>query len=71
MIDEFRLTRPAGLALRAACGSLTRSTRLLIFEVTERLILTLSFNNQQSIPLRLTATLASASLSEFVYKDQG
>jgi len=33
---DFRLTRPAGLALRAACGSLSRSARLLIFDLEER-----------------------------------
>jgi hypothetical protein len=47
-VDEFRLTRPTGLALRAACGSLSRSARLLIFEVTGRQILFLSFKNPKS-----------------------
>jgi len=48
LIDEFRLTWPAGLALRAACGSLSRSARLLIFEVTGRQIRSLSFKNPKS-----------------------
>jgi hypothetical protein len=33
MIVELRLMSPAGLTLRAACGRLSRSARLLIVEV--------------------------------------
>jgi hypothetical protein len=33
MIVELRLMSPAGLTLRAACGRLSRSTRLLIADV--------------------------------------
>jgi hypothetical protein len=33
MIGELRLMSPAGLTLRAACGRLSRSARLLMAEV--------------------------------------
>jgi hypothetical protein len=48
MIEELRLMTPAVLTLRAACGRLSRSARLLIFEVKNWRSGRDSFKNQNS-----------------------
>jgi hypothetical protein len=49
MIGELRLMSPAGLTLRAACGRLSRSARLMMAEVKSSGTAAAYFKNHHSL----------------------